>query len=872
MDCPIMARAIKPCRPLLFLAGLALCCLGLVLATSASAAVRTWTGGGDGVSWNQAANWDTGVPAAGDDVVFNPAPAAQINVPAGSSSGTLTVSGANPLRITTGGGALTLSGLITLTNASNGLVLSNSTLTAQGAITGAGYVSLDNSTVNLQSPCAYTGPTTASNGSVINLAAGAGLPDSGALTLNGSTFNLNGINDTIGSLADSVGTPGSVALGGATLTLGGNNASTTFYGNITGNGRLVKTGSGTLTLMGNNTFTGTVTVSGGTLLDRAGLPNVDPATVQSGTTLGGSGPVGGSVVVQNGGTLSPGASTDVFYVNTDLTMNAGSRLYLELNGMPAGPGHDQVDVLGAVNLNSPNLAVNLGYTPALGDRYIIINNNGGAAVNGTFNGLPEGATLTANGYTLQITYLGPNGVGNDVELAVTGLPSSPTPSPPTPTPPTPDPLAPPHIVQGSSPDPTGSVGGVGFTWPRVPGSNFYRVYRAACPTCPREEVGRVPGNDFYDPTAIPGRAYYYWVRTENGGGLSTYSNWLAGWSYEQNPGRAGDFNGDGVTDILWWEPGSNQLRIWFMASGQVQLVSPPGQGLDISQWLLISTGNYNGDGVWDLLWWNPTSGEVAVWYLEGTSSAAMSTAADSWLVKSKASLANMTGNATLSYPGDLNGDNRDDLLWRDYASGQVTVWLLDADGNPTLNGPPSFQDGYPATKRGSADLGGDEVTQENQPASSDLPGVTGSLSWQVRGLADMNGDGKADVVWQNSADNRLVMWLMDGSVITAVNEYSARNAGGWHLSGLGDLDGDGRADVVWQNQASGAVKAWLMGPAGEIKEQRGIGLGTDDPSWQIKAAGDFGGDKCDDLLCKQQGTGQSRVVTLSGQVHELAAP
>lgn len=35
-----------------------------------AAATRTWTGLGASNNWSDAANWDTGVPLAGDDIVF----------------------------------------------------------------------------------------------------------------------------------------------------------------------------------------------------------------------------------------------------------------------------------------------------------------------------------------------------------------------------------------------------------------------------------------------------------------------------------------------------------------------------------------------------------------------------------------------------------------------------------------------------------------------------------------------------------------------------------------------------------------------------------------------------------------------------------
>ena len=49
------------------------------------------------------------------------------------------------------------------------------------------------------------------------------------------------------------------------LTIGANNQTTTYSGALSGNGSLVKVGTGTLTLSGNNIYTGTTTISTGTL-------------------------------------------------------------------------------------------------------------------------------------------------------------------------------------------------------------------------------------------------------------------------------------------------------------------------------------------------------------------------------------------------------------------------------------------------------------------------------------------------------------------------------------------------------------------------------------------------------------------------------
>jgi len=40
-------------------------------------------------------------------------------------------------------------------------------------------------------------------------------------------------------------------------------------------------------------------------------------------------------------------------------------------------------------------------------------------------------------------------------------------------------------------------------------------------------------------------------------------------------------------------------------------------------------------------------------------------------------------------------------------------------------------------------------------------------NWDIEQVADINGDGKADVIWQSS-DEAVVVWLLDGTAIDSV--------------------------------------------------------------------------------------------------------
>lgn len=187
-----------------------------------------------------------------------------------------------------------------------------------------------------------------------------------------------------------------------------------------------KSGAGTLILDQSNTYTGETIVSEGTLVINGSVSTSYQTVVKDVAILAGSGSVG-RLMVESGGTVSPGNSAGVLRTG-DLTLDG--TFAAEINGNGAGILYDQIEVTGTVNL-SGLLSVTMGsFTPANGNLFFLINNDGyHDSVFGNFSGLSEGTEFEMAGQTWKISYEADfeNQVftgGNDVALMAIPEPGS----------------------------------------------------------------------------------------------------------------------------------------------------------------------------------------------------------------------------------------------------------------------------------------------------------------------------------------------------------------------------------------------------------------------------------------------------------------
>jgi hypothetical protein len=298
----------------------------------------------------------------------------------------------------------------------------------------------------------------------------------------------------------------------------------------------------------------------------------------------------------------------------------------------------------------------------------------------------------------------------------------------------------------------------------------------------------IPGGTGSSITVSPTSTTNYWVRVSNGCGTAD----------------------SGTATVTVNAPPTNSLPSAHFTNS----TSNP-------EWKSVGAGDFSGDGRPDILFQNTSTGQLVVWFMNGTT--VLSNANFLPTVSST--------NWRVAAVADFNRDGKPDILFQNTASGQLVVWLMN----------------------------GMQVVSN----SNFLPTVS-STNWRIVGAADFNGDGNTDILFENTAGGQMVVWLMNGlSVVSNSNFLPTVSSTQWLAVAVADLNGDGSPDIVFRHQSLGMNVVWLMNHLTVASNSNFLPT-VSDLNWRITAAADFSGDGKPDLLWQNSATLQNAFWYMNG--------
>lgn len=271
---------------------------------------------------------------------------------------------------------------------------------------------------------------------------------------------------------------------------------------------------------------------------------------------------------------------------------------------------------------------------------------------------------------------------------------------------------------------------------------------------------------------------------------------------------------------------------------------------------------------------------------------------------------------------DANADGRSDLVFFDYDLGGQSTWLM--SGTQRLS---TFSSAWWQNNRlvDAADFDGDGRTdllfRTGSYGPTDQMSIafsrgdrfdTQTLPYALNGdsepvgAADINGNGRADILLRDLRTGKLVVWYMSGTSRTAYSSLAIDPT--YELAGTGDFDGDGRVDLLWTsarldlmigfNRPTGIVQqhlplayqssyklagvqdingdhradivltsndglrlvTWFMNGA----NRTAYSTATIDPRYRLVGKGDFNGDGRGDLVLSDPATRKLMILTSTG--------
>jgi hypothetical protein len=333
-------------------------------------------------------------------------------------------------------------------------------------------------------------------------------------------------------------------------------------------------------------------------------------------------------------------------------------------------------------------------------------------------------------------------------------------------------------------------------WDPSPEAVGYVVFIGTAPKQYTEQVSTSEPRATIE-SLLDGTTYYFAVQAVGPTGIrSNASEEISGTTPALPPPAYRGFAGDGKPSIIWQHT-NGWLAYWFLngvtATGGNSLTPA---GVPDPAWRVAGAADFTHDGYADLLLQNQATGDLFIWNMQGTTAVSgeplspLQPPGRDWRAVAV---------------GDFNADGWPDVLFQHGSTGLLAVWVV--------------KEGLMVDWRFLT------------PAAPSDP------EWKAVAAADLNGDTRPDVVFQNEATGEIFVWYMDGfNLINGAGlKPGAPSEPGWKIVGIADLDADGWQDIVFQNSTSRRLFTWYMENGTAKSGESFVPASVSDPGWAAVA-------------------------------------